>query len=137
MASVTVLERLSRSEDPKKGLLKEIGDLSGIKNLLGPRVLVALYIGPEKMKSGLYRPTSQLKEDVYQSTVGLIVKKGLQAFQDDPENKFYGENPDVGEWVTFVPGEGKRMQINGVDCRVLADSMISMVMADPEIITHQ
>lgn len=136
MSSVAVLERLSKATDPKKALMKEVGDISGI-HVMSARVLVAIYVGPEKTKSGLYRPPSQLKEDIFQGAVGLVLKKGKLAFKDDESTKFHGEDAAVGEWVTFVPGEGKRVQINGVDCRTIEDALIVMRIDDPEIITHR
>lgn len=136
MASAALLQRLAQSEDPKRALLREIGDVSGV-SLLSARILVAIYVGPEKMKSGLYRPHSQLKEDIWQGTVGLVLKKGPSAFVDDQHHKFHGQNIEIGQWVTFVPGEGKRVQINGVDCRIIEDTLINMVVEDPELITHQ
>lgn len=137
MASLAVLERLSKADDPKKALLKELGDTSAVGELMGARILVAIYVGPEKMKSGLYRPQSQLKEDIWQSCVGLVIKKGPQAFVNDEKNDFHGQAADVGDWVTFRPGDGKRIQINGVDCRVIEDVLLEMIIKDPELITHQ
>jgi co-chaperonin GroES (HSP10) len=137
MPSVAVLERLSQATDPKAALLKELGDLSGVQELMGARVLVALYVGPEKTKSGLYRPQSQVKEDIWQGCVGLIVKKGPMAFQNDDKNDFHGQDPKIGQWVTFRPGDGKRVQVNEVDCRLIEDALIDMVISEPEIITHK
>lgn len=135
MASAALLERLSEAKDTRKALLGEVGDLSGV-DIFSAKVLVAIYIGPSKMKSGLYRPPSQLKEDVYQGAVGLVLKKGPMAFKDDGETKFHGQDVAVGDWVTFVPGEGKRIQISEVDCRMLDDTSILMRIKDPTIITH-
>lgn len=135
MASPAVLEKLAQAPDIKKALLREVGDLSGV-GLLSGRILVAIYIGPQKMKSGLWRPQSQLKEDVYQSVVGLVLKKGALAFKDDDTNKFRGQDVGTGAWVTFRPGDGKRIQVNGVDCRIIEDTLIDMTLSDPELITH-
>lgn len=137
MASLAVLERLSKADDPKKALLKELGDTSAVGELMGARILVAIYVGPEKMKSGLYRPQSQLKEDIFQGVVGLVIKKGPVAFTNDDKNDFHGQTVNVGDWVTFRPGDGKRIQINGVDCRLIEDVLIDMKISDPELITHQ
>lgn len=135
MPSIAVLERLSKAASPKNALQKEVGDVSSI-NLMSGRILVALYIGPEKTKGGIYRPTSQLKEDVFQSCVGLVLRKGALAFKDDENNKFHGQDVAIGDWVTFRPGDGKRIQINNVDCRIIEDTLIDMVIEDPEMITH-
>jgi len=136
MASVAMLERLSKYEDPKDGLLKELGDID--VDAFGNRVLVAIYVGPEKdKKSGLFRTPGALKEDIYQGTVGLVVKKGPTAFIDDDRNAFKGVVADLGDWVVFRPGDGKRIQFNGVDCRWLEDLDIDGRISDPEIITYR
>lgn len=138
MASVAMLEKLSRAANPKIGLITEIGDLSKIE-LLANRVLVAIYIAPEKTKGGLIRATQTIKEDVFQGCVGLVLKKGGMAFKDDEASKtfFHGQDVKVGDWVVFRPGDAKRVQIKGVDCRMVDDIFIDMVIDDPDSITHQ
>lgn len=138
MASVAMLERLSRADNPALGLKLAIGDVSKV-DVLSNRVLVAIYIAPEKTKGGLIRATQTIKEDVYQGSVGLVLKKGKMAFEDDDASKtyFHGQSVNEGDWVVFRPGDAKRVQINGVDCRMVEDIMIDMVVTDPEIITHQ
>jgi len=138
MASIATLERLSRADDPKEALIKEVGDLSAVQ-VMSNRLLVAIYIAPEKMKSGLIRAPQTIAEDIFQGTVGLVVKKGGMAFKDDDASKtyFYGQDAKVGEWVVFRPGDAKRIQLNGVDCRFVEDIMIDMIVAEPEIVTHR
>lgn len=138
MASVAVLERLSRAEDPKAALVSEVGDLSGVE-IMSNRVLVAIYIAPEKMKSGLLRASQTIAEDIFQGVVGLVLKKGGMAFKDDDASKtyFYGQDAKIGQWVVFRPGDAKRIQLNGVDCRFVEDIMIDMTVESPEIVTHR
>jgi co-chaperonin GroES (HSP10) len=138
MASVAMLEKLSRAPNSKVALITALGDMAKIE-LLSNRVLVAIYIAPEKTKGGLLRATQTIKEDVWQGAVGLVIKKGGMAFKDDDASKtyFHGQDVSYGDWVSFVPGDGKRVQINGVDCRIVEDIMISMILPDPELITHQ
>jgi co-chaperonin GroES (HSP10) len=138
MASVATLERLSQATDAKSALKKEVGDISKI-GIMGNRVLIAIYIAPEKTKSGIIRATQTIKEDIFQGVVGLVLKKGAQAFQDDPGSNtyFHGENVELGDWVVFRPGDARRIQINGVDCRFVEDTLIDMVVSDPECITHR
>lgn len=138
MASVATLERLARAGDPKKALVHEVGDLSKI-DVMANKVLVAVYIAPEKMKSGLIRATQSIQEDVWQGTVGLVLKKGGMAFKDDDASKtyFHGQDVKIGQWVVFRPGDAKRVQLNGVDCRMVEDISIDMIIDDPEIVTHR
>ena len=58
MASVATLTKLSQAKNPKVALINEVGDISSTA-ILGNRVLVAIYIAPEKTASGLYRPPAQ------------------------------------------------------------------------------
>ena len=129
------LVTLAQSSDPKQAMLKAVGDLSNV-HLFSGRVLIGIYVAPEKTLGGIIRPTTNLKEDIYQGVVGLVLKKGATAFKDDGETKFYGQDIAVGDWVTFRPGDGKRIQINDVDCRVIEDTLIDMVVTDPSIVTH-
>ncbi len=138
MASVATLEKLARADDPKKGLIKEIGDISGIE-IMSNRVLVGIYIAPEVTKGGLYRAPQTIAEDIFQGTVGLVLKKGALAFKDDDASKtyFHGQDTKLGDWVVFRPGDARRVQLNGVDCRFVEDIMIDMIVQDPEIVTHR
>lgn len=138
MASVVTLEKLARATDPKQALIAEIGDLSKIE-VMSNRILVGIYIAPEKTKGGIIRATQTIAEDIFQGTVGLVLKKGGMAFKDDDASKtyFHGQDSRIGDWVVFRPGDAKRIQINGVDCRFVEDIMIDMVVGDPEIVTHR
>ena len=141
MPDVAVLRRLSEAADPISAIRRELPDLSGVR-VMGGKVLVALYVGPERdKKSGLYRTPSQLKEDVYQGTVGLVLRHGPGSFQDGWRDgsrfEFGGFRAEIGEWAIFRPGDGKRIQFNGVDCRWIWDCDIDATTPDPEIITYR
>lgn len=132
------LYSIAKSSDPKKAILESLGDLSqAVPSLFSGRVLVAIYIAPEKTSGGIMLPHSVTKEDVWQGSVGLVVKKGNMAFKDDDTHKFHEQDVTVGDWVVFRPGDGKRIQINGVDCRIIEDSMLDMIISDPAIVTHR
>lgn len=138
MATVATLEKLSRASNPKLELLTQLGDLTKI-HLMSNRVLLAIYIAPEKTSGGIIRATQTIREDIWQATVGLVVKKGKTAFRDEPQthNYFHDQDVEIGDWVVFRPGDAKRIQINGIDCRMVEDSLIDMVISDPELITHK
>ena len=57
--------------DPKEKLLSELGDLSQVE-IFNNQVLVAVYIRPNKTKSGLYLSDKTTDEDRYQGKVGLL-----------------------------------------------------------------
>lgn len=127
--------KLAQSADPRNGIQKAVGNLDGVQ-LFSGRVLVGIYIAPEKTAGGIIRPNSNILEDLYQGVVGLVLKKGNLAFKDDETSKFHGQDVSVGDWVTFRPGDAKRIQLNGVDCRIVEDTVIDMVIENPAIITH-
>lgn len=129
---------IADSADPKAEMLKKIGDLSKIE-VGGGRVLMWSYIAPRRTAGGIILTDKAVKEDIWQGVVGYVLKVGPLAFQDDTEARinFGGFKAEVGQWVVFAPGEAKRRQINGVDCRLIEDALIEMVIADPTIMTHK
>lgn len=126
----------AQSKDPKSAMLAAVGDLSNI-DVAGARVLVWPYVRSLVRASGLIAGTDKTaKEDVFQGAVGYVLKAGPFAFKNDTERDFGGFSAQPGDWVTFSPGEGKRVQIKGVDCRLFEDALILMKVADPDIVTH-
>lgn len=131
-----MIYELSLSDNVKDDTLKAVGDLKKL-SLFSGRVLVAIYISPSKTKGGIILTDKAKQEDVYQGQVGLVLKKGPLAFQDDDVTKFHGQDVQPGEWVAFRPGDGKRIQINGVDCRIIEDTAIDAIVDDPTIVTYR
>ena len=48
--------------DPRQKLMEEMGDLSKVE-VFNNQILVAVYLRPEKTKSGLYMPDAHRDED--------------------------------------------------------------------------
>lgn len=132
------LYKLADAADPKAEMLKQIGNLDSIK-VGGARVLVWTYIRPRKTKGGIILTDKEVKEDLWQGVVGYVLKRGPLAFKEDPDNniRFGGFEAKVGDWVAFRPGEAPRIQINGIDCRLVEDTLIQAVIDQPELITHR
>lgn len=128
---------ISKSDNPLKTALEKLGDLSKIKQLIAGRILVWTYIHPQKTKGGIILTDREVGEDLWQGTVGYVLKKGPLAFVDDETHKFHGQTVEIGDWVTYRAGDAKRVQINGVDCRIIEDSLIDMVIDHPELVTHR
>jgi co-chaperonin GroES (HSP10) len=120
-------------EDPKSALYESLGDLDSVK-LFNNQVLCAIYIRPQKTKSGIYLPDKVVDEDKYQGKVGLVVKTGPSAFVD-PTGKWFSKGQDAVEildWVIFRPSEGWSIEVNGVTCRILDDTNIRGVITRPD-----
>lgn len=118
-------------EDPKKAILDAIGDVSGIE-LFNNQILLAVYIRPEKTKSGIILSHKTTDEDKYQSKVGLLVKKGPNAFIDPEGEWFSGVDFNVGDWLVHRSSDGWSMEVNKVLCRVLSDTQVKARIDSPD-----
>ena len=78
---------MTHDEDPKDAILAALGDIEKFK-VFHNEVVVAVYLRPEKTKSGIFLPDSHRDEDRHQSKVGLVVKMGPEAF-DDPNGNWF------------------------------------------------
>lgn len=120
----------NEEEDVKSFIREKLGDLSDI-DVFYNWVLVAKYIR-EEVGAGLIASAETQREDVWTGVVGLVLKKGPAAFQDDDRNKFYGANPQVGDWVLYRNSDGWDKNIamidtrtNFVQCRFIQDAHIN------------
>lgn len=113
---------MSHDEDPKQNLLNQLGDISQVE-LFHNQVLLAVYLRPEKTKSGLILTANHLDEDKYQSKVGLLIKRGPLAFEQDGD-WFTGVTFQDHDWLIFRPSDGWSITVNGVLCRIFDDISI-------------
>ena len=127
-------------EDPRSEILNKVGDLSNVE-VFGSDVLVALYIRPQKTKSGIILADATRDEDRWQGKAGLILKLGPTAYIDDDGNKF--RDISEGDWVVFRPSDGWPVTLNSsanlaskdaVACRVVTDIHIRMRISTPDAI---
>jgi len=128
------------SENPRQALLEKVGDVSGVK-LYGSDVLVAIYMRPEKTKSGIILTDNMRGEDAYQGKVGLMIGMGPTAYLDDEGNKF--RNINIGDWGAFRASDGFPITLNtgggvtskdAVLCRIITDINIRMTVSSPDLV---
>ena len=124
-------EKLKR-DDPRKFFLDEMGDLSGV-DVFHNLILVKIYERPAMTSGGIWRPDQNLKEDIWQGVVGLVIAKGPLAFKNDDKNDFAGKNVDVGDWILFRTADTGRLHINGKECRILQDAHVRAKLSNPDI----
>ena len=124
---------MTHDVDPKKTLLDALGNIDDYK-VFHNEIIVAVYIRPEKTKSGIYLPDSHRDEDRHQSKVGLVVKKGPIAFVDDDRTNFNGQNVELNDWIVFRASDGWSLNVNGVLCRMLQDTNIRMAVPSPDVV---
>ena len=119
-------------KDPKLTILQELGDISNVE-LFHNQVLLATYLRPTKTKSGLILTDSHVDEDKYQSKVGLLVKRGPLAFEQDG-NWFTGMEFNDHDWLIFRPSDGWSITVNNVLCRIFDDVNIKGRVQDPDAV---
>lgn len=138
MATLSMLHAV----DPREDLLKKIGNLDHI-DVFSNHVLVATYVRPTTTKSGLILTAQTRKEDEYQGKIGLVIKKGPLAFEDDDRNHFKGQNVEIGEWIAYRQSDGWQLKLGGSvknfeeadggwHCRMLQDIDIKMRVSHPD-----
>lgn len=128
---MATLMQMQHDEDPRDKLLKQLGDISDIE-IFNNQVLLAVYIRPEKTKSGIYLTDAMKDEDKYQGKVGLLVKSGPAAFTDDGEWFSGLEFREGSDWLLFRPSEGWQLNVNGVLCRLFQDVDIKGRISHPD-----
>lgn len=122
---------MDHTDDPRAKLLEELGDLSNVE-IFNNQVLVAVYIRPQKTKSGIFLTDKTTEEDRYQSKVGLVIKKGPSAFDDESGKWFNGVNIEVNDWVVFRPSDGWAVTVNNVLCRMIDDINVRGRIDNPD-----
>jgi co-chaperonin GroES (HSP10) len=120
--------RLIHNEAPALAIWRELGDALDGFDIAAQGVLVATYLRPDDIKTagGVLVPHAAVKDDAYQSKVGLVVKLGRRAFENDEHVQWHGYKCDVGDWVAFRASDGMKMEINGVHCRLISDVHLKM-----------
>lgn len=122
---------LAQADDPRRAILEAVGDLDK-EEVLGDLVLVGTFIQNEKTAGGIIKPSDNVKEDEWQSKVGLVLKKGPLAWSDWEEVK--GDNARIGTWVAFHVKDGWPIQLNGAPCRLITYERIRMRISDPNLV---
>ena len=117
--------------DPRLELQTAVGDLSTVE-VFNNQILVAIYMRPEKTKSGIYLSDSTRNEDKWQGKVGLVLKKGPLAFVDDATHAFEGLDVEPGQWAVFSHSDGWSLDVHGVPCRMLQDVHIRARIQSPD-----
>jgi co-chaperonin GroES (HSP10) len=117
--------------DPAQALWDNVGDVSKVE-VFNNQLLVAVYIRPQKTKSGIYLTDKTTDEDRYQSKVGLVLKKGPMAFDDNTGQWFKDVEIEVGDWIVFRPSDGWSITVNNVLCRMIDDTNIKGRVDNPD-----
>jgi len=114
---------MEHEKDPKQKLWDDIGDVTPFE-IFNNQILVAIYIRPQRTKSGIYLSDQSRDEDKIQSKVGLVIKKGPSAFVDEGNEWFKDVTVEENDWVVFRPSDGWSITVNNVLCRIIDDTAV-------------
>ena len=108
---------------------------SKLPNPTGWRILVLPFKMKEKTKGGIHITETTLERQQVASTCGLVLAMGPHCYD---KGKF-PEGPwcKKGDWVMFARYAGSRIQIDGVEVRLLNDDEVLATIENPEDIYHQ
>jgi hypothetical protein len=135
------------AHDPAKPLWDAAGDL-GDYEVFHNLILIATYVPPLKVMKGpngediVFHETDRAQEENrFQGKIGLVLKTGPIAFQDDGVAKFGGITVKPGDWVVYRPSDGYELYIRdrrkmneGLSCRLIEDTFVRGRVKDPSLI---
>lgn len=119
--------------NPKLEIQKAVAPLVEKMTVLGPQVLIAVYIQPERTAGGIILTDQTREENNYQGKIGLVLKVGPVAFHEDDDHKF-PIVPKVGDWVMFRVGDTFEFIIGKRKFRLAEDVSIKAILTDPDIV---
>lgn len=122
-------------EDPAEVIFKMVGMKNGKIpgfDLMANRVLLGLYVRPEKTKSGIILADTTRGEEKYQGKAAVVLALGPIAFVTDINFDFRGQKLEVGDWCVLHVTDGRAISINGAECRIIRDQDISMRIPSPD-----
>ena len=141
---------MSHDVDPREELASALGSLDDFE-VCNNQILVAVYQrggkdGAEKKTlGGIIIPGKSLDEDRFQSKVGLIVKMGPSAFDDENGVWFKGIKFGIGDWVVYRASDGWNIelvgapprvnnQVNKILCRLMDDTAVRARIKHPDAV---
>lgn len=123
-------------EVEKQSLMEKVGDLDGLKEVMGNNILVAKWI---RNKEGSIELTDLTKaEDKWQGKVGLVLAVGPQAYKEDETHDWAGQSVKVGDWVQYRASDGEDFDMRplhsfkGVPCSWLKEGDIKVILNRPD-----
>lgn len=132
---VEEMEISDNGDSDKAIIMDQLGGILEEVDVFKALVLVAIFQRDKIGKnSRILTANITKKEDVYQGRVGLVLKTGPAAFVDNKDVQFFGKTVKSGDWAYYVPANGTRMMVNGVECRLIEDVHIDGKVDDPYVL---
>lgn len=125
--------KMTHAVDPKVDIFESVGDVNKFE-LFNNQLLVAIYVRPQRTASGIFLTDNTVDEDKFQGKVGLVVKLGPDAFEDETGKWFKDVKINIGDWVVFRPSDGWAISVNGKSCRILDDVAVRGRIQEPDMV---
>ena len=125
---------MDHQKDPKQAIFDALGSGYTDFKLFNNQVLCAVYVRPQKTKSGIFLTDVTTSEDKIQGKVGLVINMGPMAFIDDSNSWFKDVDIILEDWVVFKPSDGWSITVNGVLCRILDDTNVRGTIPHPDMV---
>ena len=124
---------MAHEADPRAEIMDQVNQHLEDIEVMGASVLMAVYTRPDRTKSGIFLTDKTKDEDRYQGKVGLVLKVGPIAFQDDDTHRFGDFVPTVGDWVLINIGETFPFEMGERRCRIVEDVNVKAILRRPDI----
>ena len=100
---------------------------------LGDQILVATYVQPRRTAGGILLPDKSVDEDRWQGKVGLLLKKGSNAFKFINGGYKYPEEdvPEIGDYVVYSTSDTREIGVLGLSCRYVDYWLVRGTVSDP------
>jgi len=129
---------MTHTTDPRDDIYKKIGMKRDLTipgfYLYGNRVLIGIYLRPEKTKSGIILSDQTRDEDKHQGKAGIVLAMGHSAFKSDDHFSFGPDELKVGDWIMLFVSHGLKCAVNGQECRIIRDQDITMKIPAPDAV---
>jgi co-chaperonin GroES (HSP10) len=125
--------KMTHAVDPKVDIFESVGDIKDFE-MFNNQLLVAIYVRPQRTASGIFLTDNTVDEDKFQGKVGLVVKLGPDAFEDETGKWFKDVKINIGDWVVFRPSDGWAISVNGKSCRILDDVAVRGRIQAPDMV---
>jgi co-chaperonin GroES (HSP10) len=117
-------------DEIRDDILQRLGDLSCFE-VFGNRVMVAVYVRPQRTAGGIYLTDNSRDEDEYQGKAALVIKKGPISFKNEPNLDFHGQDVQPGDWVLVRASDRRNFKYKDVLCAHVEDIRIEQKISDP------
>jgi co-chaperonin GroES (HSP10) len=99
---------------------------------LGDQIALAMFIKPEKTRSGIYMASKTQDESRWQEPLGVLIAKGATAFKYDGAYEWQGYVPEIGDVLSTLPSDSRGMYYRGLFVRIMPSSLLKMVVDDSD-----